>query len=120
MARQGYWRKRSEVRGSGTCWVTKGARRIERKRSRMSEPHRKRPNKEKPMEKGNKKRLNKERRAQKPHKNTWARSGKTQKGRKKYCEREATEGKKRQRDRGCGNIEKAVMAEAHCCFIFFV
>ena len=72
------------------------------------------------MEKGNKKRLNKERRAQKPHKNTWARSGKAQEGRKKYCERETTEGKKGQRDRGCGNIEKAVMAEAHCCFIFFV
>lgn len=70
------------------------------------------------MEKGNKKRLNKERRAQKPHKNTWARSGKAQEGRKKYCERETTEGKKGQRDRGCGNIEKAVMAEAHCCFIF--
>lgn len=70
------------------------------------------------MEKGNKKRLNKERRAQKPHKNTWARSGKTQKGRKKYCEQEAIEGKKGQRGRGCGNIEKAVMAEAHCCFIF--
>lgn len=35
-------------------------------------------------------------------------------------DREATEGKKGQRDRGCGNIEKAVMAEAHCCFIFFV
>lgn len=52
MAGQGYWRKRSEVRGSGTCWVTKGARRIERKRSRMSEPHRKRPDKEKPMGKG--------------------------------------------------------------------
>jgi hypothetical protein len=66
--------------------------------------------------KGNKKRLNKERRAQKPHKDTWTRSGKAQEGRKKYYEREATEGKKRQRGRGCGNIEKAAMAEAHCCF----
>jgi len=70
--------------------------------------------------KGNKKRLNKERRAQKLHKNTWTRSGKTQKGRKKYCEREATEGKKGQRGRGCGNIEKAAMTEVHCCFLCII
>lgn len=72
------------------------------------------------MEKGKQEALKQGAKSAKAAQNTWTRSGKTQKGRKKYCEREATKGKMRHRGRGCGNIEKAVMAEAHCCFIFFV
>lgn len=68
------------------------------------------------MEKGKQEALEQGAKSAKAAQNTWTRSGKAQEERKKYCERETTEGKKGQRDRGCGNIKKAAMAEVHCCF----